>query len=349
MPVRIAKSVKIRRALLAVLAVGILVVIVVSLRFHAFPAWAGSTENSPRSVVRQSADEEKSQLVPGSTDRFRLPPDVVKKLGVTTAEARPAVEPRLLEMQGSLALDTNRLVRAHSRFAGEVIEVAKVPDEGPDRPNGQTVVRPVSFGDFVHKGQLLAVIWCKDLGEKKSELVDGLSQLRVDKEQLDKRLEYYKDGAIPDALIRQAQRAVEADNIAIARAERTLRVWRLTEAEIDAVKEEAKKIRERGGKRDIEKEKDWARVEVCAPFDGVVVEKNVAMGDIVDTTNDLFKIAAMERLTVWANAGKRTCPACSTCPAKTAPGPCASMRIPAWRWKAGSTRSGTSATPRSTR
>ena len=38
----------------------------------------------------------------------------------------------------------------------------------------QLVQRPVRFGDAVNKGQLLAVIWSKDLGEKKSELVDAL-------------------------------------------------------------------------------------------------------------------------------------------------------------------------------
>ena len=45
-----------------------------------------------------------------------------------------------------------------------------------DKPNE----RPLRHGDKVTVKQLLAVIWSKDLGEKKSELVDALSQLRLD-------------------------------------------------------------------------------------------------------------------------------------------------------------------------
>ena len=62
-------------------------------------------------------------------DMIFLPENIVKMLGVSLVEARSAGEPRLLEMQGSLALDTNKLVRVHSRFAGEVIEIATVADD----------------------------------------------------------------------------------------------------------------------------------------------------------------------------------------------------------------------------
>src|SRR5206468_9128358 len=51
-----------------------------------------------------------------------------------------------------------------------------------DRPRAEGELR---FGDFVHKGQLLAVVWSKDLGEKKSELVEGIARLRIDEEKLE--------------------------------------------------------------------------------------------------------------------------------------------------------------------
>ena len=44
--------------------------------------------------------------------------------------------------------------------------------------------QPIAFGQHVRKGQVLAVIWSQDLGEKKSELIDGLSQLHLDEESL---------------------------------------------------------------------------------------------------------------------------------------------------------------------
>src|SRR5262249_52499021 len=56
-------------------------------------------------------------------------------------------------------------------------------------------------------------------------------------------------------------------------------------------------------------EKDWAKVEVRARFPGTILEKNVAEGDIVDTATDLFKVADLSRLAVWADAYEDDLPA----------------------------------------
>src|SRR2546421_442752 len=84
---------------------------------------------------------------------------------------------------GTVALDNERLARVHTRFAGEVMavgtptghETTELPDEG------SSAERPLQVGDRVRKGQLLAVVWSKDLGEKKSELIDALSKLKFDR------------------------------------------------------------------------------------------------------------------------------------------------------------------------
>ena len=124
----------------------------------------------------------------------------------------------------------------------------------------------MGFGQRVRKGQLLAVIWSRDLGEKKSELVDGLSQLRVDQESLARINKAAGDGAVPDRVIRDAERKVEADRIAVARAERTLQSWRISKEEIDAVRAEADRLA-RDTKQDREElPRQWARVEVRAPW-----------------------------------------------------------------------------------
>ena len=92
----------------------------------------------------------------------------------------------------------------------------------------------MDVGDRVSKDQLLAVVWSRELGEKKSELVDGLSQLRVDEETLARLTATSKDGAIPERSLREAERHVEADRIAVARTLRTLETWRVPQEEIDA-------------------------------------------------------------------------------------------------------------------
>ena len=147
-------------------------------------------------------------------------------------------------LAGSLALDPNRLAQVHPRFAGEVVEIATVPDEEECGSNGGTATRPLRFGDEVRKGQLLAVLWSTALGEKKSEYVDALSALRLEMGTLERQEALLKDKAIAVREVREARRNVEAAEIDVERVERTLRSWRLTDAEIAAIRAEADQIRE---------------------------------------------------------------------------------------------------------
>ena len=50
-----------------------------------------------------------------------------------------------------------------------------ISDSSEGTDGGRPKMRPIRFGDHVEKGQLLAVLWSSELGEKKSEYVDALS------------------------------------------------------------------------------------------------------------------------------------------------------------------------------
>lgn len=236
-------------------------------------------------------------------DTLRLSPETMTALAVQTTPACRPTRPRTLELTGSLGIDTNRLARVHTRFAGEVVEIGMQTIRDAD---GQTAYRPLDLGDRVHPGQLLAVIWSKDLGEKKSELVDALSRLRLDQATLERMQEHR--AALPERSIQEAAQKVEADQISVERARRTLRSWRLTDAEIRQVEQEAERLRTRPGRSTADLDPDWARVEVRAPFAGTLLERNVAPGDIVDPSADLFKIADLSQLRVWAHAYEEDLP-----------------------------------------
>jgi cobalt-zinc-cadmium efflux system membrane fusion protein len=237
------------------------------------------------------------QLVSGK-DAIRLPEQVAAKLGIQTEQVERATAPVVLELAGTLMLDADRLAHVRTRFAGEIVELGVGEDK-----------LPVSFGQPVRKGQLLAVIWSRDLGEKKSDLIDSLSQLRIDQQNLARITKAAPEGAVPDRMLRDAERKVQADEIAVARAVRTLQSWRVSKEEIDAIRAEAAPIvRDKTPDRE-EAVRQWARVEVRAPFDGVIIERNVARGDLVDTSTDLFKIADLSRLRVVAHAYEEDLPA----------------------------------------
>jgi cobalt-zinc-cadmium efflux system membrane fusion protein len=228
----------------------------------------------------------------GGPDTFELPDEVVRQMALSHPYRVPReAVPRPLTVTGTLAFDPDALARVQSRFPGEVVAL------GPGTTKGQW-----RYGMRVKEGELLAVVWSKELGEKKSDLVDAMAQLKLDQDTL-KRLEelYSSTGGTSEAAVRQARRNVSAGINAVNKAKRTLLTWRLLPEEIKAVEDEAKRVIERKGKRDPEREKDWARVEIRAPISGVIVEKNVVRGHIVDTTTDLFKVADMSRLAVYAS------------------------------------------------
>lgn len=133
--------------------------------------WPPSVEPSTAETAANSPELSLGQ--PGS---IRLPPGVADRLGVHTTDAEKANKPITVELPGTLSFDADRLSHVHSRFAGEVVEIGAV----------QGGSRPLDFGASVHKGQLLAVVWSHELGEKKSELVDALSQLGLDQENLNR-------------------------------------------------------------------------------------------------------------------------------------------------------------------
>jgi cobalt-zinc-cadmium efflux system membrane fusion protein len=204
-------------------------------------------------------------------------------------------------MDSVLYLDPDDYSLVRSRFQGEVVEMPMLPALGT---YGSPPERSLRFGDTVKKGDLLAVVWSRELGEKKSELAQGLSSLAFDRDTLSRLSD--NRAAVPINSIREAERRVREDEIAVERAEKTLRSWQLTTAEIQQIRSELlnEKSSHPDGKQELAHRSvdRWARVEVRSPIDGTIVEKNITVGTLVDLDDALFKIANLQHLDVRAFA-----------------------------------------------
>lgn len=244
-------------------------------------------------------------------------PEVVRLSGIRTAKASLPTRPRELKVSGQLSLDPNRLVHVHARFPGQIAELATI-EETNVMPGGILKTRRVlSFMDHVSKGQRLGVLWSKELGEKKSELVASLTRLRTDQLNLQRLDVLFTKGATTEKAVREAENQVELGENNVERAKWTLRSWSLTDEEISEVEAEAERLhKERLREKErlprslakVELEVNWARVDIVAPIDGTIVEKNVVAGNIVDTNDDLFKIADLSTLNAWGNVYEEDLP-----------------------------------------
>src|SRR5262249_18318213 len=178
---------------------------------------------------------------------------------------------------GTLGYDNERWAVIRSRFPGELVEITQFPaakaelSAAPWPPTSELLLkksRPLEVGDRVKKGDLLAVVWSKELGEKKGALVDAVIDLRLEQDRLTRYTKLVQEGAISESAYREQENRVQRAKNGVITAERTLRFWRLELDEIEAVRKEAEQLQT--DKRDLEQEKKWARVELRAPRDGTI-------------------------------------------------------------------------------
>jgi cobalt-zinc-cadmium efflux system membrane fusion protein len=226
-------------------------------------------------------------------------------------QAKTARQPQPLPPQiGTVNYDNERLFSIRPRFSGELVEITQVEEPGP---SGSPVKRPLRYGDRVRQGDVLAVVYSRDLGEKKAALVDAVCSLRLSEETLKRHEELQREGALSLTALNTSRRQVQADSNAVLTAERTLLMWKLTDKEIQAIKEEAGIIHDQKLVRNADAEaRKWGRVEIKVPEysaedrlqrELVIVEKNTNLNDMVDPGKDmpLFRVADLSRLQIWVH------------------------------------------------
>jgi cobalt-zinc-cadmium efflux system membrane fusion protein len=256
------------------------------------------------------------ELVQGEPYTLFVPKDVRSALGIrkgNTELVHVAQKPRKtrpLVMPGSTALDPARLLRMRARFAPA--ELVKIADKQNVTGKG-SVFRELRTGDKVKEGELLGVFYSDVVGNKKNDLVDAILQIALDQKIYKRALA--NAGSLPEVFILNAQRNVQGDINAINRAMSTLKTWVVPEQDIEQLvgKRILQAIKGLDSwdlpDKDVEALKDkakdtsqWGRIELKSPMDGVLIERNVALHELVqDPTVNIFQIAKVDRLTVLAN------------------------------------------------
>ena len=260
-------------------------------------AWTSGVLKLPAKAVVETPNPTAHlpmELVDGLPDTLRCKKDDPRALGIEVVEVQSAPPPPPLRLPGSLSYNADRYVRVHSRFSGEVVRMGNF--EG----------RPVRLGDRIKKGQLLAVLWSKDIGEKKSELSSAIALMHRDKATKES-LEKVGTDVLAKRVIIEAEKAYEADVAAVAKAERTLLSWQLSEQTIQDIYQEAKDVMA-GKKMDPNNAKKWAEAEIVCPIDGTIIEKTFNVGDIIDPTSVVAVVSDLSKLMVIANIYEENIP-----------------------------------------
>ncbi|MBW8883972.1 MAG: efflux RND transporter periplasmic adaptor subunit, partial [Planctomycetia bacterium] len=264
------------------------------------------------------ADVPAATLSENLPDTLMLAPETVEAMHVQAVQVRQAPPNTPLKLYGSLYLEGSRLVHVQTRFPGMVVEVGDTQDASDNQ------IRPLKPGDKVSKGEVLAKLWSKEVGEKKTELVTAISDLHLHEAAL-KRYQSLAGGAVPTKTVQEAENAYREDKIRIESLKRTLRSWQIQEDELASIEAEARRViaeslihNNPSQQRQLPPsatvtdkltlDRTWAELDIVAPMSGVIMEKNFTVGDIVDTSRDMFKIADLSRLGVMANVYEEDLP-----------------------------------------
>lgn len=210
------------------------------------------------SIVAQTAKEPYMFVFSQEEGRVKLSDGQIKAASISVDTAAPAAIKSTLLLPGEIRLNEDRTSHVVPRVAGVVESVQ------------------ASLGQVVKKGQILAVIASPAASEQRSELQTAQKRLALAKTtfEREKRLWEQKISAEQDYL--QAGQILHETEVAVANAQQKLSALGLTPGS-------------QGGLN---------RFELRAPFDGLVIEKHLSLGEAVKEDAAAFTVSDLGQ--VWA-------------------------------------------------
>lgn len=190
---------------------------------------------------------------------------------------------------GEVMFDQTRTAHLASRVPGTIWHVEK------------------QIGDRVQAGDVLLLIDSLEVGQAKGEFLNALSDVRLKKGVVDRLAPLAKSGAVSgrqgldaEAALQQAEIRLLAAQQALVNLDLPVQVERFAKS---AVKDVARELRFAGISDSVLAKLDAATassnlIPVKSPVDGVIVETDAVIGEVVAPTTGLFTVADRNRLWV---------------------------------------------------
>jgi len=177
---------------------------------------------------------------------------------------------KVLTLTGQIELDQTRLFEVASAGKGRVIRIEKM------------------LGEKVKAGDILAVVHSAELGQAKAEYLE--TQARFELAQATYAREeglYKKEIASQDDYLK-AQSELRSAEACLAADEKKLNLFGMDTEQIAAIDKEKKNGR-------------FAQLVLRATADGTIIEQNITVGKLIDTTDSLYTVADLSNLWVWCD------------------------------------------------
>lgn len=218
---------------------------------------------------------------------FRSPADV-EKAGLVVGEVIQRPMDEHVVANGVVTYDQTRLAQLSVRVPGTVWRVEK------------------QIGQFVSKGEVLVLLDALEVGRAKAELLQSMVNYDLKLKNL-ARMKTFTD-SVPERAVREAEAQVREGRVRRFNAQQTLVNLGLpidfSEIEKLSDDELTEKIRYLGIPPAITCTLDTKTttanlIPLVAPFDGVVIGRELVVGEVVDPSHTQFTLADVSRM--WIN------------------------------------------------
>ncbi len=206
---------------------------------------------------------------------------MARSAGIKVETAGPAVIPMVRHLMGQVTLNQDRATEVRARFNGQVEEVRK------------------SLGDRVRKGDVLAVLDSRELADLRADFIEAVHKLELAQAFFTREEDLWKKrvGAERDYLV--AKHQLEEAEITKQTALQKLHTLGIGAQELGLLAREPAGEMVAFKARQPFPDRTLTRYEVKAPIDGMILQKHVTQGSIVDGEASLFMVADLA--SVWVD------------------------------------------------
>lgn len=195
-----------------------------------------------------------------------LEPEMRARITIREDEVGLRNLPTELLTTGQVDFEQDRLAHVTPRIPGRVEEVH------------------ADLGDTIRKGQVLAVIDSIELGQAKANYLQAKAHEELSRQNSERETGLYAERIASEKEMLGAKAAHLASIAKLRNSEETLRLYGLEDRQIQALSYESGHV---------------SLLPVRSPLAGRVVEKHVAVGEMVTPERSLFTIADLGRVWIW--------------------------------------------------
>jgi membrane fusion protein, heavy metal efflux system len=196
-----------------------------------------------------------------------LPEERVKQLGIDVAVAQAGSLQTQLTLPGTVTLNADKRVHVVSRIPGIVQEIRK------------------TLGDSVRAGDVMAVLDSRELADAKATYLAARERLRLAESTFSREEDLWKKQISPEQDYLTAKQALAEARIEHQVSAQKLRALGFSEAFVQHLTSRPNA--------------PLTRYEVTAPLTGTVIEKHIAVGEVLKDDTEAFIVADLS--TVWVD------------------------------------------------